>query len=84
MLKAKKALAEGGQLTTSCAMWQALAPFVKGSFTVIDSSARNKKTYERYTFTPTLPTELYRGDYDIALAKIEENGPYKFQVEGLE
>ncbi len=84
MLRAKKAQAGGGHLTTSCAMWQAVAPFMKGRFSVTDSSVHNKMKNERYTFTPKLPHELYRGNYDIALAKIKKHGPYKFQVEGLE
>ncbi len=84
VLKAKKARVGGGRLITSCALWQALVPFVKGRFYVTDRDAYNETEHIRYSFTPTLPHELYRGQYDIALAEIKEHGPYKFQVEGLE
>ncbi len=84
MLKAKKAQVLGGLLSDSCAMWQAVAPFMKGRFFVTDNIVYNKAKNKRYTFTPKLPHALYRGDYKVALAKIKKDGPYKFQVEGLE
>ena len=84
VLKAKEARAGGEHLIDSCAMWQALVPFVTGSFHVAEYDAYNETEHISYSFTPKLPHELYRGQYDVALAKIEEHGPYKFQVEGLE
>ncbi len=84
VLKAKESMEKGERLSTSCAMWQALVPFIKGSFTVIADKAYDEEDRIDHFFTPKLPQELYSGDYNIALAKIKEHGPYKFQVKGLE
>ena len=84
VLKAKKAQVGGEVLSTSCAMWQALAPLVDRKFTVTENKAYSSKKDILYRFKPSLPMELYSGQYDIALAKIKKDGPYRFQVEGLE
>ena len=84
VLKAMEAQVRREDLSKSCAMYQALVPFIKGSFTVIDNKAYDEEDRIDHFFTPHLPEELYTGQYDIALAKIEKNGPYRFQVEGLE
>ena len=84
VLKATKAQVAGENLSTSCAMWQALAPLVDGEISVTESKAYSSKKDISYRFKPSLPMELYGGQYDIALAKIRKHGPYRFQVEGLE
>ena len=83
VLAAKRAKADGMGLTTSCAMHQALEPFIREMFSVGTNFAGESFTSKRYVFTPVLSKELHEGDFEMALAKIEANGPYKFQVEGI-
>ena len=85
VLKAMEAHDRAEDASSSCAMHQALEPFITKSFVVINDKAFNKTKprYTYYPFTPTLPLELYRSYFATALAHIEANGPYKFQVEGI-
>ena len=83
VLKAMEASERGEYLTSSCAMHQALKPFIVGEFTVIDSQVYSKNKRQRNYFTPSLPQALYTGQFEESLTYIEANGPYKFQVEGI-
>ncbi len=85
VLMAMEASDNGEFLTESCAMHQALEPFITKYFRVTDNMVTivTNGKHSRYTFTPALPQELYRGNFKLALSHIEANGPYKFQVEGI-
>jgi len=75
------AIKENSLPTNSCAMHQALRPFIKGNFGVISSEAFTDE--DVFYFDIGLPDELYAGRYDEALAHIEKHGPYEFEVSGL-
>ena len=83
VLKAMEASDRGESLSESCAMYQSLVYILTKSFSVASHTPLIDDELELYKFTPMLPNELYHGYFDVALAKIEENGPYKFQVEGI-
>jgi len=74
---------KGGLPTDSCAMYQALRPFIKENFSVVGSEAHSNRTDATFHFDRHLPVELYDARYDEALSQIEEHGPYEFEVSGL-
>ena len=69
--------------TNSCAMHQALRPFIKEVFSVIDGAVFISDPYQHFAFEPDLPYELYISDFQQALEIIEKHGPYEFEVSGL-
>jgi len=77
------AIKENGLPTNSCAMHQALRPFIKEIFSVVGPEAHNDRTDAIFHFDRHLPVELYGARYDDALAHIEKHGPYEFEVSGL-
>jgi len=71
----------GGLPTNSCAMHQALRPFIKAPFSVVENRAIIGDV--EFASDKTLPLELYSCQFDEALRQIDEHGPYEFEVSGL-